>query len=80
MNVLKLLQMEPCKLRLEAQEMMRQNLIDQLRELELKLPTQRQVRLLQILRALKLSLIFPLFEIGDEQGENYVSRVNYLVL
>jgi hypothetical protein len=36
MNVLKLLQMEPCKLRLGAQEMMRQNLIDQLRELELK--------------------------------------------
>ena len=60
--------------------MMRLNLIDQLRELELKLPTQRQVRLLQILRALKLSLIFPLFEIGDEQGENYVYRVNYLVL
>ena len=60
--------------------MMRLNLIDQLRELELKLPTQRQVLLLQILRALKLSLIFPLFEIGDEQGENYVSRVNYLVL
>jgi hypothetical protein len=76
MNVRKLLQMEPCKLRLGAQEMMRQNLIDQLRELELKLPTQKQVRLLQILRALKLSLIFPLFEIGDEQGENYVSQVN----
>jgi hypothetical protein len=39
--------------------MMRLNLIDQLRELELKLPTQRQVLLLQILRALKLSLISP---------------------
>jgi hypothetical protein len=76
MNVLKLLQMEPCRLRLGAQEMMRQNLIDQLRELELKLPTQKQVRLLQILRALKLSLIFPLFDIGVLQEENYAPNVN----
>jgi hypothetical protein len=40
--------------------MMRQNLVDQLRELESRLPTQKRVQLLQILQALKLSLIFPL--------------------
>jgi hypothetical protein len=56
--------------------MMHQNLIDQLREQELKRPTRIQVRLLQILQALKLSLIFPLLDIGDEQGKNYASRVN----
>ena len=59
---------------------MRQNLEDQLRELESKLPTRKRVQLLQILQALKLSLIFPLFEIGDEQGENYARMVNELVL
>jgi hypothetical protein len=57
--------MEPCKLRLGALGMMHQSLEDQLRELESKLPTQKRVRLLQILQALKLSLIFPLFDLGD---------------
>jgi hypothetical protein len=50
--------------------MMHQNLIDLLRELESRRLAQKQVQLLQILRALKLSLIFPLFEIGDVLGEN----------
>jgi hypothetical protein len=63
-------QMVPCKLRLEVLEMMHQNLIDLLRELESRRLAQKQVQLLQILRALKLSLIFPLFEIGDVLGEN----------
>ena len=58
---------------------MRQNLEDQLRELESMLPTRKRVQLLQILQALKLSLIFPLFEIGDEQGENYARTVNEMV-
>jgi hypothetical protein len=71
MSDLKLLQMEPCTLRLGALEMRRLNQIVQLHELELKLPTQRQVRLLQILQALKLSLIFPLLDLGDVQGKNY---------
>jgi hypothetical protein len=61
--------MEPCKLRLEVLGMMRQNLIDLLRELVSKRQAQKQVQLLQILRALKLSLIFPLFEIGNVLGE-----------
>jgi hypothetical protein len=63
-------QMVPYKLRLEVLGMMRQNLIDLLRELESRRLAQKQVQLLQILRALKLSLIFPLFEIGDVLGEN----------
>jgi len=62
--------MVPYKLRLEVLGMMRQNLIDLLRELESRRLAQKQVQLLQILRALKLSLIFPLFEIGDVLGEN----------
>jgi hypothetical protein len=56
--------------------MKRQNLEDLLRELESKRPTQKQVQLLQILRALKLSLIFPLFDIGVPQEENYAPNVN----
>jgi hypothetical protein len=44
--------------------MKRLNRLDLLRELVSKQPTQKRVQLLQILRALKLSLIFPLFEIG----------------
>jgi hypothetical protein len=50
--------------------MKRLNRIDQLRGLESKLPSRKRVQLLQILRALKLSLIFPLFEIGVVQEEN----------
>jgi hypothetical protein len=45
--------------------MKRQNLVDQLHELESMLPTQKRVQLVQILQALKLSLIFPLFDLGD---------------
>jgi hypothetical protein len=44
--------------------MKRLNQLDQLRGLESKLLSRKRVQLLQILRALKLSLIFPLFEIG----------------
>jgi hypothetical protein len=62
--------MEPCKLRSLALAMMRQNLVDQLRELVSRRPTRKRVQLLQILRALKLSLIFPLFDIGVLLGEN----------
>jgi hypothetical protein len=64
MNVMMLQQMELCKLRLVALEMKRQNPVGLLRELVSRRPTQKQVQLLQILRALKLSLIFPLVEIG----------------
>jgi hypothetical protein len=71
MNVLKLLQMEPCKLRLGALEMMRLNQLDQLHGQESKRPIRTRVRLLQILQALKLSLIFPLLDLGDVQGKNY---------
>jgi hypothetical protein len=49
---------------LKRLEMKRLNRLDLLRELVSKQPTQKRVQLLQILRALKLSLIFPLFEIG----------------
>jgi hypothetical protein len=56
--------MKPCKLELKHLEMKRLNRLDQLRELVSKQPTRKRVQLLQILRALKLSLIFPLFEIG----------------
>jgi hypothetical protein len=62
--------MEPCKLRLDRQEMKLLSLIDQVRELVSRRQAQTQVRLLQILRALKLSLIFPLFDIGVVLGEN----------
>ena len=64
MNVMMLQQMELCKLRLVALEMKRQNPVGLLRELVSRRPTQKQVQLLQILLALKLSLIFPLVEIG----------------
>jgi hypothetical protein len=57
-------QMELYRLRLEVLGMMRQNPVDLLRGLESKLPSQKRVQLLQILQALKLSLIFPLFDIG----------------
>jgi hypothetical protein len=50
--------------------MMRQNLVDLPRELVSRRQAQKQVQLLQILRALKLSLIFPLFDIGVLLGEN----------
>jgi hypothetical protein len=50
--------------------MKRLNPIDQLRELVSRRQAQKQVQLLQILRALKLSLIFPLFYIGVLLGEN----------
>jgi hypothetical protein len=50
--------------------MMRQNQLDLLRELVSIRRAQKRVQLLQILRALKLSLIFPLLGIGDVQGEN----------
>jgi hypothetical protein len=56
--------MKPCKLELKHLEMKRLNRLGQLRELVSKQPTRKRVQLLQILRALKLSLIFPLFEIG----------------
>jgi hypothetical protein len=56
--------MKPCKLELKHLEMKHLNRLDQLRELVSKQPTRKRVQLLQILRALKLSLIFPLFEIG----------------
>ena len=59
--------------------MMRQNPVDLLRELVSRRQAQKRVQLLQILQALKLSLIFPLFEIGDEQGENYARTVNEMV-
>jgi hypothetical protein len=62
--------MEPCKLRLEVLGMMRQNLIYLLRERVSRRQAQKQVQLLQILQALKLSLIFPLVEIGNVLGEN----------
>jgi hypothetical protein len=45
--------------------MKRQNPVGLLRELVSRRPTRKQVQLLQILRALKLSLIFPLVEIGS---------------
>jgi hypothetical protein len=50
--------------------MMRQNQLGLLRELVSMRQAQKRVQLLQILRALKLSLIFPLFEIGVVQEEN----------
>ena len=56
--------MMPCKLGLEHLGMKRQILLDLLRGLESKLPSRKLVQLLQILQALKLSLIFPLSEIG----------------
>jgi hypothetical protein len=62
--------MEPCKLRLDQQEMMHLNRLDLPRGLVSRRQAQKRVQLLQILRALKLSLIFPLFEIGDVLGEN----------
>jgi hypothetical protein len=65
-----LLQMESCRLEVDCQEMKRLIQIDQLRGLESKLPSQKRVQLLQILRALKLSLIFPLFQIGVVQRKN----------
>jgi hypothetical protein len=68
--------MELCKLRLEVLGMKRQNPVDLLRELVSRRPTRKRVQLLQILRALKLSLIFPLFEIGVLQEENYAPNVN----
>jgi hypothetical protein len=65
-----LMQSQPCKLRLVVLGMMRQNLVDLLRELVSRRQAQKQVLLLQILRALKLSLIFPLFDIGVLLREN----------
>jgi hypothetical protein len=56
--------------------MKRRNPVGLLRELESRRPTQKRVQLLQILQALKLSLIFPLFDIGVLQGENYALNVN----
>jgi hypothetical protein len=50
--------------------MMRQNPVGLLRELVSKQQAQKRVQLLQILQALKLSLIFPLLDIGDVLGEN----------
>jgi hypothetical protein len=51
--------------------MMRLSQLDQLRGQESKRPIRTRVRLLQILQALKLSLIFPLLDLGDVQGKNY---------
>jgi hypothetical protein len=76
MNVMMLQQMELCKLRLVALEMKRQNPVGLLRELVSRRPTRKRVQLLQILQALKLSLVFPLFDIGVLQEENYASNVN----
>jgi hypothetical protein len=56
--------------------MKRQNPVDLLRELVSRRPTRKRVQLLQILQALKLSLVFPLFDIGVLQEENYASNVN----
>jgi hypothetical protein len=50
--------------------MMRQNLVDLLRGLESRRQARKRVQLLQILQALKLSLIFPLLDLGDVLGEN----------
>jgi hypothetical protein len=50
--------------------MMRQNRLDLLRELVSRRQAQKRVQLLQILRALKLSLIFPFVDLGDVLGEN----------
>jgi hypothetical protein len=50
--------------------MMRQSHLGLLRELVSMRQAQKRVQLLQILQALKLSLIFPLRDIGDFLGEN----------
>jgi hypothetical protein len=68
LNLMK--QMEPCKLRLEGLGMMRQNPVGLLRGLESRRQARKRVQLLQILQALKLSLIFPLLDLGDVLGEN----------
>jgi hypothetical protein len=56
--------------------MMRSKPLGLLLDLESRRPTQKRVQLLQFLQALKLSLIFPLFDIGVLQEENYALNVN----